>query len=175
LQSISDLRMQARSIWQAGVDAVLPEKLVAAALSDRALGIAQAITQAPRILVVGGGKAGAGMSAALETALAKHVSRIEGIVNVPESCVRPLQSIRLHAARPAGSNEPTTAGVTGAECMLELVSRAGPEDVAICLLSGGGSALMPAPVQGVSLADKQKVTRGLHAWPQPLGGKPSGA
>ena len=47
--------------------------------------------------------------------------------------------------------------------MLHLLSEAGPGDLAICLISGGGSALLPAPVEGVSLADKQAVTRLLHA------------
>ena len=43
--------------------------------------------------------------------------------------------------------------------MLRLARTAGPEDVALCLLSGGGSALLPAPVTGLTLADKQAVTR----------------
>src|SRR5205823_692259 len=46
--------------------------------------------------------------------------------------------------------------------ILDLFGSAGPEDVGICLLSGGGSALLPAPVNGVSLEDKQKVTQLLH-------------
>jgi glycerate 2-kinase len=52
--------------------------------------------------------------------------------------------------------------VAGANEMLRLLSSAGPDDVAICLLSGGGSALLPAPVEGITLADKQSVTRLLH-------------
>ena len=51
---------------------------------------------------------------------------------------------------------------TLAEEMLRLLRSAGPEDVAVCLLSGGGSALLPAPVEGVSLPDKQAVTKLLH-------------
>src|SRR5262249_37084656 len=57
---------------------------------------------------------------------------------------------------------PTAEGVAGAEEMLRLLQSAGPDDVAVCLLSGGGSALLPAPVEGVSLADKQAVTKLLH-------------
>jgi glycerate-2-kinase len=74
----------------------------------------------------------------------------------------PLRRIRLHAARPQGVNEPTPEGVAGAEEMLRLLNRAGPDDVAVCLLSGGGSAMLPAPVEGVSLADKLAVTKLLH-------------
>jgi hydroxypyruvate reductase/glycerate 2-kinase len=103
------------------------------------------------------------MSAGVEAALPDLLPRIEGIVNVPAELVRPLRAIRLHAARPAGSNQPTAEGVAGTRQILDLVSHAGPEDIALCVLSGGGSALMPAPVDGVSLEDKQKVTEQLHA------------
>jgi hydroxypyruvate reductase/glycerate 2-kinase len=113
--------------------------------------------------VVGAGKAGASMSAALEANLPDLLDRLEGIVNVPAECVRPLQAIHLHAARPAGTNQPTAEGVEGARRILDLVSRAGPRDVVVGLWSGGGSALLPAPVDGVTLADKQHVTQLLHA------------
>lgn len=111
---------------------------------------------------MGGGKAGAAMSAALESALADFPGRIEGLVNVPAESVRPLQWIRLHAARPGGTNQPTQAGVDGCRKILDLANSAGPNDVGICLLSGGGSALLPAPVQAISLEDKQRVTLLLH-------------
>jgi hydroxypyruvate reductase/glycerate 2-kinase len=157
------LREHARLIWQAAVDAAQPEPLVAAALRDPALPLADALQPAPRIVVVGAGKAGAAMAAGVEAALGGRVDRVEGLVNVPAGTERPLQRIRLHAARPAGVNEPRPEGVAGAEIILELLASAGPDDVALCLLSGGGSALLPAPVEGVTLADKQQVTRLLHA------------
>src|SRR5437588_6771673 len=153
------LRQHARQIWQAAVDAVRPGPLVRQALADV---IGQAVRAAPRILVLGAGKAGAAMAAAVEAALADVLDRVEGIVNVPAECVRPLRRIRLHAARPAGSNQPTAEGVTGAEEMLRLARTAGPDDMALCLLSGGGSALLPAPAEGITLADKQAVTKLLH-------------
>src|SRR5439155_14556561 len=62
-----------------------------------------------------------------------------------------------------GSNTPTPDGVTGTERMLDLLATAGLEDVAVCLLSGGGSALLPAPAAGVSLEHKPAVTKLLHA------------
>jgi hydroxypyruvate reductase/glycerate 2-kinase len=102
------------------------------------------------------------MAAGLEAALADRLDRVEGVVNVPEGSTRPLQRVRLRAARPAGVNEPTDAGVAGAEEMRRLLASAGPDDVAVCLLSGGGSALLPAPAEGISLADKLAVTRLLH-------------
>jgi hydroxypyruvate reductase/glycerate 2-kinase len=155
-------RRHALEIWQAAVDSVRPEPLVRQALTDDALGIGQAVRAAPRILVLGAGKAGAAMAAPVEDVLADALDRVEGIVNVPAELVRPLRKIWLYAARPAGSNQPTAEGVTGAEEMLRLARTAGPEDVALCLLSGGGSALLPAPAHGITLADKQVVTKLLH-------------
>jgi hydroxypyruvate reductase/glycerate 2-kinase len=154
------LRQHARAIWQAAVDAVRPEPLVRHALGDPTL--AAAVRAAPRILVLGAGKAGAAMAAAVEDALADRLDRIAGIVNVPAESVRPLRKVRLHAARPAGSNQPTADGVIGAEEMLRLARNTGPDNLALCLISGGGSALLPAPAEGVTLADKQAVTRLLH-------------
>ena len=156
------LREKALSIWQAAVDAVRPETLLPSAVAGNGA-LRSAIKAARRIIVVGAGKAGASMSAALENALADDLDKVEGIVNVPADAVRDLKKIQLHAARPAGSNHPTAEGVVGAERMLDLVSRAGPDDIALCLISGGGSALLPAPAEGITLADKQTVTKLLHA------------
>jgi len=136
---------------------------VRAALADSDLPLARALGAARRILVVGAGKAGAAMASGVEDALATQLDRLDGLINVPAESVRPLRSIRLHAARPAGTNQPTAEGVVGTSQMLELLGQARPDDVALCLLSGGGSALLPAPVEGVSLADKQQVTSLLHA------------
>ena len=119
-----------------------------------------------RILVVGAGKAGAGMAEGFEGALGEAVmaeKQVTGWINVPEDCVRPLKRIHLHAARPPGLNEPTPAGVQGAEQILQLVRSAADEDLCVCLLSGGGSALLPAPAAGITLADKQALARHLSA------------
>src|SRR5262249_14863969 len=140
---VDHARAQARTIWQAAVDAVKPEPLVRAALA--APDLAAAVAAAPHVLVLGGGKAGSAMSAAVETALADRLDRLTGLVNVPAGSERFLQRVRLQPARPAGSNQPTTAGVAGTEEMLRLAAAAEPADVALCLLSGGGSALLPAP------------------------------
>ena len=152
------LRVHARAIWQAAVDAARPEPLVRQALAD----LAAPLRSARRILVLGAGKAGAAMAEAVEGALVDRLERIEGIVNVPANAVKTLKRIRLHPARPAAANFPTAEGVAGSTEMLRLAQTAGPEDVALCLLSGGGSALLPAPAEGVSLADKLAVTKLLH-------------
>jgi glycerate 2-kinase len=163
-------RDDALAIWRAGVAAVDSERLVKGCLraTDQALEIRGQrfpLSPAGRILVVGAGKAGAGMAAGLEAALAGTpcFNRLSGWVNVPSDCVRPLRKIHLHPARPAGLNEPTVAGVAGAEEILRRVHQLSTEDLCLVLLSGGASALLPAPAPGVSLADKLAVTRLLMA------------
>jgi glycerate 2-kinase len=163
---LSILRQHARAIWQAAVDAARPQDLIRAAFADPALGLREAVSSARRILVLGAGKAGAAMSAGLVEVLGKDAERIEGLVNVPADALAfPSASgrIRLHPARPAGSNFPTAEGVAGSRRILELARNAGPDDVALCLFSGGGSALLPAPVEEVSLEDEQQITHLLHA------------
>ena len=155
------LTADALAIWHAAVDAVRPGELLPKQVRQNAA-LQQAIASAKRILVVGAGKAGAAMGEALESSLGVHLGKVTGVVNVPADAVQTLKRIRLHAARPAGSNHPTAKGVAGAEEMLRLLGSADADDIAICLLSGGGSALLPAP-DGVSLEDKQAVTRLLHA------------
>src|SRR5262249_53461260 len=153
--TIAELRSHALSIWQSAVAAVDPFQLVQAALARDPL--RSAVASARRILVVGGGKAGASMAAAVEAVLAGRLDPVSGVVHVPAESFRPLQAIRLHAARPAGTNHPTPEGVAGSQAILDSLATAGPDDLALCLLSGGGSALLPAPVEGITLADKQQV------------------
>lgn len=168
MPSSRKLRDDALTIWQAGVDAVRAERLVRNVIqvADGRLticGRSFSVSQFPRIAVVGAGKAGAGMAAAVEEILGPGIvdARVSGWVNVPADCVRPLRRIHLHAARPAGVNEPTEAGVFGSRRILEIVSSLQPADLCLVLISGGGSALLPAPIPQISLADKQAVTRFL--------------
>ena len=162
------LRLDAQAIWRAGVDAVRSEHLVEQAVrrSGDTLSVCGQdfiLSKLRRIAIVGAGKAGAGMAAALEQILGPEILRnkVTGWINVPADCVRPLQSIRLHPARPAGSNEPTAEGVAGSLRVLQIVQDLGPDDLCLVLLSGGGSALLPAPIAEISLADKLAVTRFL--------------
>ena len=169
--SLKNIRRDALQIWKAGVKAVDSARLVRenVRVEGRTLWIGDeplAIDEIERIAVVGAGKAGAGMAAGLLEALGEKLvaeKRVSGWLNVPADCVRRLPPLVLHAARPAGVNEPTAAGVAGGEAMLELVGSLGPRDLCFCLISGGGSALLPAPAAGVTLADKLFVTRFLSA------------
>ena len=119
-----------------------------------------------RIAIVGAGKASGAMAVALERVLGAQLlaeKQVTGWVNVPADCILPTRAVHLHAARPAGVNEPRPEGVEGTQRILEIVSSLGPEDVCFCLLSGGGSALLPAPAPGISLDDKIRVARVLSA------------
>lgn len=170
-RSADQIREDALAIWRAGVAAVDSERLVreACAIEDEVLRVGDAevdLRKVRRIAVLGGGKAGAGMAAAVETVLGSERiqrHRVGGWVNVPADCVRELTAIRLHAARPAGLNEPTEEGVAGTREILKLAEGLGEEDLCLVLLSGGGSALLPAPVAEITLADKVAVTQHLSA------------
>ena len=110
-----------------------------------------------RVFVVGGGKACGSMAEALEEIFDERIQ--EGAVNVPYASP-PYHTRRVklqHANHPI----PDKAGVNGASRMLDLVSHAKKNDLIICLLSGGGSSLMPQPLSGISLEDKRKVTDAL--------------
>lgn len=164
-------RDAALEIWRAGLAAVDSQRLVREQIvverdqlliADRSL----SLRDVRRIAVVGAGKAGAGMTVGLEEALGPALlqeKQVTGWVNVPADCLRPTRCIHLHAARAAGSNEPTKEGVVGSQRILELVAGLGDRDLCICLLSGGASALLPAPAPGVTLADKLAVTQFLSA------------
>ena len=170
-RSPEQLRGDALRIWQAGVDAVRSERLVRESLRVEGGALVVADERLPldevgRIVVVGAGKAGAGMAAAVEEVLGPRLceeKQLTGWINVPEDCVRHLSRIHLHAARPPGVNEPTPAGAAGSAEIIRLVQSLGPDDLCLCLISGGGSALMPAPVEAITLDDKLAVTRHLSA------------
>lgn len=156
----------AARIWRGAVAAVDPERLVHRNLKFRVGRLLVGPHIVPlhpesRVIVVGAGKASGRMAAAVERRLRALVraGRVTGVVNVPADQVVPLHAIRLHAARHSAENEPTEAGVEGALQIERLLSTAGQHDVAICLISGGGSALLPAPVEGVTLEEKRVLTR----------------
>jgi glycerate 2-kinase len=108
------------------------------------------------VYVVGGGKASGSMAEALEQILGMRIT--DGIVNVPHGTKNKTSRIRLHGA---SHPVPDEAGVEGTRSMLELVKNAKAGDLVICLISGGGSSLMPLPREPVSLADKREITQAL--------------
>lgn len=158
-----------QSIWQAGVDAVASEVLVKDHLTvnDQCLTIGSEmvpLTDFDQIIVVGAGKAGAGMARGVTEVLSQErlqEKSIVGFVNVPDDCIEPNPLIQLHPSRPAGVNEPRQAGVDGAMHIMNLVKSANKRDLVICLISGGGSALLPLPIEGITIEQKTAATRHL--------------
>lgn len=154
-------RIHAESIFAAAIDAVRPAPLVQKAVLEP--DFAASLAKAHRVIVIGGGKAAAGMVAGLEAALVGRLESITGIVNVPDGCWQSTRAVRLNRVRPMGMNEPTPNAAIGVDEMLALIGSATSNDVALVLLSGGASALLPAPVERISLEDKIQVTRALSA------------
>jgi hydroxypyruvate reductase len=168
------LRNELAAVVAAAIAAVRPERLVAdrialvageVLLDGRPLDPPLTVGRG-RIAVVGGGKAAAGMAAGLAGALTAGgiaAERITGLVSVPEGSGRRLPGVEVRETRPAAENLPTPAAVAATREMLALVATLGPDDLAIALVSGGGSALLAAPRAGVLLDDKLTVTRFLSA------------
>src|SRR5262245_49783491 len=103
-----------RAIWDAAVEAANPKNLAQFAVTGDPFELKRRmklVRSAPRILVVGGGKAAAAMAAGLQESPFVARERFEGLVNIPQGSERNLQKIELHVARPAGSNYPTAEGV----------------------------------------------------------------
>lgn len=108
------------------------------------------------VYVIGGGKASGQMAEALEQLLGKRITN--GIVNVVKGDVSKTERIKLHeASHPV----PDETGVKGTQEMLEIAEKAKRDDLIVCLISGGGSSLMPMPRGEVTIADKRAITNDL--------------
>ena len=110
---------------------------------------------AGRAVVVGAGKAAAAMAQAVERHWAADVS---GLVVTRYGHALPCNTIEVVEA---GHPVPDQAGLDATARILETVRGLGPDDVVLCLISGGGSALLTAPAAGIDLADKQALTNEL--------------
>lgn len=109
-----------------------------------------------RVVVLGLGKAAATMGRAVEEVLGDGLD--EGLVVVKDGYAVPTRRLQVLEA---GHPVPDARGQAAALRLLELARQAGPGDLVVVLISGGGSALTPAPAPPVSLEDKQTVTRQL--------------
>lgn len=107
-----------------------------------------------RIIVVGAGKATARMALAVETLLGNKIAA--GLIVVKDGHTAPLTIVeQVAASHPV----PNQAGIAGTQRVLDMVRGADEKTLVICLISGGASALLIAPVDGISLQDKQETTR----------------
>jgi glycerate 2-kinase len=151
-------RAYALKSLEAAINAVDPQEIIKRELSLKnnvlkVNGYSFDLRKMKNVYVVGGGKAGGLMAEALEQVLGSRIAA--GVVNVPRGSPHKTSITKLHeASHPV----PDASGVEGTRHMLALVERAKKDDLIICLISGGGSSLMPLPRGEVSIEDKRKVT-----------------
>ncbi|MGD9347650.1 MAG: glycerate kinase [Candidatus Aminicenantes bacterium] len=153
------LRRDAEAIFRAGLRAVDSKSAVKRFLrkEGHALTIGSSsydLSAYENVYVVGAGKASAAMAQAVEEILGDRIST--GIVNVKYDHSLPLDFIAINEAR---HPVPDGAGLEGTQRIVELVTMAGQRDLVLCLISGGGSALLPYPADGISLAEKRQLTQ----------------
>lgn len=146
------LRQAARAVFDAALQAADVHPLV-----DHALGAVR-LPERGRVLVVGAGKASGAMAAAVEAGLSERIA--DGLVVVKDGYGASTSRIRIVEA---GHPVPDARGEAAAREIRTLAEGAGPDDLLLVLVSGGGSALTPAPVPPIALADKQAMTRLLLA------------
>ena len=152
-QDLTDPRAFLTALFQRAVAVADPLRVVPAHLPPQPAG---------RFVVIGAGKASARMAEAVEAALGP----CEGLVITRYGYGRPTQGIRIvEAAHPV----PDATGVAATADLLSLVSHLGPEDQVLALISGGGSALLCAPAEGMTLEDKMAVNQALLASGAPIG------
>lgn len=148
-----ELRPFLTSLFDRAVEVADPMRSLAAFLPPKPDG---------RVVVVGAGKASARMAEAVEAAWGP----CEGLVITRYGYARPLRRIEVvEAAHPV----PDAAGAEATARMLELLAGLGEGDFVLALISGGASALLCAPVHGVTLAEKQAVNAALLASGAPIG------
>jgi glycerate 2-kinase len=158
---MTDRRPLLREIFDAAVAAAHPDVVLAAHLRPVPKG---------RIICLAAGKGAAAMAAAAERhyldTLKLEPGRLMGIATTRHGHGVPTRRIKVIEA---GHPMPDEAGLKAAEETLQLAATAGPDDLLLVLLSGGGSANWIAPVEGVSFMQKQQLTRALLRSGAPIG------
>jgi len=165
-----ELRRVGLEVLEIAIKSVEPSKLIQnnVKIIDGKLNIQKDkfdLNKFSNIFIIGGGKASAQMTLALEKILKKQPKiKYEGFINIPEGQIirdySPLSKIKMNRASHPIPNE---KGLTGTKEMVKIVENATKNDLIICVISGGGSALLPLPKQGITLEDLQKVNSLLLA------------
>lgn len=160
---LQTLRRDAKNIFKAGLQAIAPGEAlrrfcrldgVIFSVDNRQ----HNLDEFDQVIVLGAGKGAAAMAKEMESLLGKYID--EGLVVVKYDHVEKLSTIKIIEA---GHPVPDENGHEGAKQILKLAEKADKRTLIICLISGGGSALIPLPVSGVSLEDKQETTKVLLA------------
>ncbi|MBI4492225.1 MAG: DUF4147 domain-containing protein [Chloroflexi bacterium] len=160
-QAVRAQRELALAVLAAALQAVEPGAAIRRhlALHDHCLQVGERaydLRRFERVLVVGAGKAGGAMAAAVEALLGDRVA--DGVVVVKRGYTAPTRRVALVEA---GHPVPDAAGLEGTRRLVELLRGATERDLVLCLLSGGGSALLPLPQDDLALDDLQQLTQAL--------------
>ncbi len=151
--SVSEPKAFLSRLFDAAVAAADPMKTIPGALPEKPVG---------RVFVVGAGKASARMAEAVESVWGP----CEGLVITRYGYGRPTQGIEIvEAAHPVSDQ----AGMEATARLLKLLGEAGEDDLVLALISGGGSSLLCAPAEGITLEDFQAVHRALLESGAPIG------
>jgi glycerate 2-kinase len=158
---MTDRRPLLRAIFDAAVAAAHPDVVLATHLRPVPKG---------KVICLAAGKGAAAMAAAAERhyldQLGLEPARLSGLATTRHGHGVPTRRIKVVEA---GHPVPDQAGLKAAEETLRLAQEAGPDDLLLVLLSGGGSANWIAPAEGVSFTEKQQVTRALLRSGAPIG------
>ena len=159
MRTVKQLRADARGIFEAGIAAVDPVEAVKRHLGRTGdiLHVADRRYELPtyrHVYVVGTGKASARMARGLEEILGESID--SGVVVVKYGYSTPTRRVDIVEA---GHPIPDPAGVEGKKQIIDTLRKAGNDDLVIFLVSGGGSALLPCPADGLTLEDKQRTTQ----------------
>jgi len=154
--TIPELRSSAKAIWESALEAARPARCIRDAVRrspDGFVVCGSEVRVEGRLIVIGAGKAGASMAQAIEGLLGVRIS--EGLVITKYGHRLPTGKIQIVEAGHPVPDENGERAVGRLRGMLDGVSS---RDVVLCLISGGGSALLPCPAPGVTLAEKRAVT-----------------
>ncbi|RUS80656.1 hypothetical protein EGW08_011606 [Elysia chlorotica] len=163
----------ASNIFAHAVSSVLPHQMIEKNLDYEAATSTLRVASREYLLrhnvhVVGFGKAVLGMARALEDSIGDHV--VDGVVSIPVGSRDALEKAglrdmllpagsKIRVLEGAGDNLPDEAAMQAAREIAEIVQAAGPDDILVVLISGGGSALLPYPEPPLTLEDTLTVTR----------------
>ncbi|CAN7607555.1 glycerate kinase [Phyllobacterium sp. LjRoot231] len=146
------------TLFQAAVEAADPERTIAGHIPPKPKG---------RTIVIGAGKGSAQMASAFEKAWTRKYgdSPLEGLVVTRYGFGAPCKHIEIiEASHPV----PDAAGLVASKRLLEIVSGLTKDDLVVALISGGGSALLPSPPEGMTLDDEITVNKVLLASGAPI-------
>ncbi|XP_038125293.1 glycerate kinase [Cyprinodon tularosa] len=169
------LDSRAREIFRVAVEAVQPDHVVRQSIErkeDSVIIDGRTFTLRHNLHLVGFGKAVLGMAAEVERILGDHI--VKGVISVPHGIQQTLkqhgkshlllkEDSRIKVMEGAKNNLPDDDSVRAAERIKQLASELTEKDLLLVLISGGGSALLPAPIPPISLQEKLDVTRRLAA------------